>query len=183
MKKIKRDLGSELVDDDRPWAERRERWQRRKLTENRYKIEGQMVAGSSCSVSRKSFDESETTSSESACSAGEASENSKIYKALQLLGSFPAVHDKVKALIRANDISPQSNLFLQHVKYFFEHCLRRVRFSPARDNVRNVHFRNLWHENHKAQRDIDGIPLLFSSSLVFITMGLCDPGNFPKLEK
>ncbi|XP_043278875.1 dynein regulatory complex protein 10-like isoform X2 [Venturia canescens] len=156
FEKIKSDLGSEVEYDDGPWLERRERWQRRRLTEHRFKVEGHLGVGSSSSVSRKSSDEEETTSSESACT-GEALANSKIYKALELLSSFTAVREKVKTSILANDIDPQSNLFLQHVKYFIEHCIRRVRFDPVREKLRNDFFRNLWHENHKAQRDIDGL--------------------------
>ena len=85
---------------------------------------------------------------------GSSIRSNNIYQALQILNSYPVIHEKVKSSCK--NIALQSHLFIEHVKFFIEHCVRRIALTPEQENIRQAHFRKIWRENHRAQQDIAG---------------------------
>lgn len=106
------------------------------------------------SNSSQQFHDENGNSLASTCS--DSLSSTAVYDALQTLNKYMAVREKIKSARR--EIAPQCCLFLQHMRYYVEHCVLRIRATPMQEKMREMHFRKLWHENHQAQQDIAGIP-------------------------
>ncbi|KAK2588911.1 hypothetical protein KPH14_001769 [Odynerus spinipes] len=75
-----------------------------------------------------------------------------VFKMLKVLYSYSSIH-KMTELYQKN-ISTQSSLFKHHFNYFMEYVISVMRTTPEEENVRNMHYKNIWYGHKNALKEI-----------------------------